>query len=276
MKRFWLFILWLVFSPAFFFISKRYEMKSWKRWLLTIISPSWLYIIPLILILILIILDSIPSKPLEFEKVKFNTPEKVIAELGIKDFPKMTYTKNTVGCETIWGSWYCLVEFQFEDSLSIKDKEAIIKFAKSKDEFQWNLPEDGVVEYFNIKYGEKDTIPYNIVITNDKVYVAYDNKVYYPDLSDIFSSNDYRLLAERTWLIGPDSSHEYVVKFNQPYSHYINELKKDKTIDYKETSNTIMITKNIYSNDDSTYLQEEYEIEINKKKNTALINYGTF
>ena len=69
---------------------------------------------------------------------------------------------------------------------------------------------------------------------------------------------------------------EYVVKFNLPYSHYIKELRKDKTIEYKETGNSISITKKIYSKHDSDYLQAKYEIEINKKKNTAFIKYGTY
>lgn len=168
---------------------------------------------------------------------------------------------------------------KFEDTLSLQNKENIIKQVSAKDTLHWkfkDIPEEGVAEFYNIRYSDTDTIPYSIVITNDKVYVAYDNKVYYPDLSDIFSSNDYRLLAERTWLIGPDSSHEYVVKFNLPYSHYIKELRKDKTIEYKETRNLISITKNIYSKHDSDYLQAKYEIEINKKKNTAFIKYGTY
>ena len=167
---------------------------------------------------------------------------------------------------------------KFEDTLSLQNKENIIKQVSAKDTLHWkfkDIPEEGVAEFYNIRYSDTDTIPYSIVITNDKVYVAYDNKVYYPDLSDIFSSNDYRLLAERTWLIGPDSSHEYVVKFNLPYSHYIKELRKNKTIEYKETRNLISITKNIYSKHDSDYLQAKYEIEIKKKKNTAFIKYGT-
>ena len=244
-------------------------MKTWKRWLLTIISPLGLNLLFMLFGLLIMLCTMIPieSEPLDFEKVKFNTPEKVVAELDIKGLPPMTYVKNTTNSETSWGNWDCLVEFQFEDSLSIKDKNAIIKFAKSKDEFQWNLSNDGVVEYFNIKYGENDTIPYNIAITDDKVYVAYDYSIYYPDLSNIFSSNDYLLLAERTWLIGPDSSHEYVIKFTQPYSLYINKLRKDETIGYKETGNIITMTKD---NVDPTF-----EIKINKKKNTAfiLINY---
>lgn len=236
-------------------------------------------IIPLSVVIALVILlfKCNGKSSLDFEEVKFNTPEKVITELGIKDLPKFTYIGNTLGCETMWGNWDCLVEFQFEDSLSVKEREAIIQQAKGKDKFQWNLPKEGVVEYFNIKYEENDTIPYTIAITNDKVYVAYNDWCYNPDLSDLFSSNDYHLLAERTWLIGfTDSSHEYVVKFNQPYSHYINELREDETIEYKETANTITIKKYIYAREDSTILQAEYEIVINKKKNTAKIKYGTY
>lgn len=283
MKYFWLIvkwflliILWAVFPPAFFFISKDYGIKKWARWTFTILSP---WGILAILFIILLVWEYTRPSSLDFEKVKFNTPEKVITELGFENLPKFSYVGNTTDTEFNWGNWSCLVEFQFEDSLSAKEKETIIQYAKSQDKFQWTyegLPKEGVVEFFNIKYEENDTIPYNIVITNDKIYVAYNNWFYNPDLSDIFSSNDYHLLAERTWLIGPDSSHEYVVKFNQPYFHYINELKKDKTIEYKETSNTITIKKYIYAREDSTILQAEYEIEINKKKNTALINYGTF
>ena len=63
---------------------------------------------------------------LNFEEVKFNTPEKVIAELCIKDLPEFSYVGNTVNSQFNWDYWDCLVEFQFEDTLSIKDKKAII------------------------------------------------------------------------------------------------------------------------------------------------------
>lgn len=39
MKWFWLFILWLVFSPAYFFVSKKHGVTNSTRWLLTIFSP---------------------------------------------------------------------------------------------------------------------------------------------------------------------------------------------------------------------------------------------
>ena len=54
----------------------------------------------------------------------------------------------------------------------------------SKDTLYWeyiNLSQDGIAEFYNIKYSDNDTIPYNIVITNDKIYVAYNNRLaYYP------------------------------------------------------------------------------------------------
>ena len=39
MKRFWLFILWLFFSPAYFFVSKKYGVSDMKRFWLTLFSP---------------------------------------------------------------------------------------------------------------------------------------------------------------------------------------------------------------------------------------------
>lgn len=50
MKRFWLFILWLVFSPAYFFISKDYGVSKITRWMLTIFSP-FTFILSLALVL---------------------------------------------------------------------------------------------------------------------------------------------------------------------------------------------------------------------------------
>ena len=35
-----LLITWLVFPPAFFFMSKKFGFKTWERWILTIHSPS--------------------------------------------------------------------------------------------------------------------------------------------------------------------------------------------------------------------------------------------
>ena len=215
---------------------------------------------------------------LNFEEVKFNTPEKVIAELCIKDLPEFSYVGNTVNPEFNWDYWDCLVEFQFEDTLSIKDKEAIIQYAKGKDKFQWKykeLPKNGVIEFYNIKYEESDTISYNIVITNNKVYVAYKDKVDYPDLSDFLDSNDFHLIAEKKSFIDVDASHEYAIKFKQPYSHFINKLKYDELWKCEETSHTISYAKYIYG-DDGTTLQTEYKIIIDKKNNSAIVKSGSF
>ena len=218
------------------------------------------------------------TSSLDFEKVKYNTPEKVIEELGFRDLPKFSYVGNTVNSQFNWDYWDCLVEFQFEDTLSIKDKKAIIQYAKGKDKFQWKykeLPKNGVIEFYNIKYGETDTIPYNIVITNDKVYVAYKDKVDYPDLSDFLDSNDFHLIAEKNSFIGVDASHQYAIKFKQPYSQYINKLNNDELWKCEETSHTISYAKYLYG-DDGTTLQTEYKIIIDKKNNSAIVEYGSF
>lgn len=235
---------------------------------------------PYITIALIALLFSCKGKSsLEFDKVKFNTPMQVIDALGIDNLPTMNYVGNTTNAEFNWDYWDCLVEFQFEDTLSIKEKEIIIQYARGKDKFQWiyeGLPKEGVVEFFNIKYEESDTIPYNIVITNDKLYVAYKDKVVYSDFSDWFGSNEYHLIAEKNFLVGIDTSHEYAIKFKRPYLQYIDKLKTDKSLEYKETAKTITITKDIYANDDSTILQAKYEIVIDKQKNVAIIKYGTF
>ena len=218
------------------------------------------------------------TSSLDFEEVKFNTPEKVIAELGIKHLPEFSYIGNTVNSDFNWDYWDCLVEFQFEDTLSVKDKGTIIQYAKNKDKFQWKykeLPKEGVIEFYNIKYEESDTISYNIVITNNKVYVAYKNKVDYPDLSDFLDSNDFHLIAEKNSFVGVDASHQYAIKFKQPYSQYINKLNNDELWKCEETSHTISYAKYLYG-DDGTTLQTEDKIIIDKKNNSAIVEYSSF
>ena len=208
---------------------------------------------------------------LEFDKVKFNTPKQVIDALGIDKLPTMNYIGNTTNAEFNWDYWDCLLEYQFEDTLSIKEKEAIIQHARGKDKFQWiyeGLPKEGVVEFFNIEYKENDTIPYNIAITNDKVYIAYKNKVDYPDFSNWFGSNEYHLIATRNYLVGIDTSHEYLIKFQQPYGKYINKLKQDNTWEYTEKGNTITLSKEANSS--------IYKININKKSNAAIVVYESY
>lgn len=276
MNRFWLLITWLFIPPFFFVISKRFGFKTWERWVLTIFS-SWGFLAFFLFIILLFIY--LNSRPLDFDDVKFNTPEKVAEELGFKDLPKFSYVGNTVNAEFNWDYWDCLVEFQFENTLSVRDKEKIIQYAKGKDKFQWNheeLPKDGVIEFFNIKYSKTDTIPYNVVVTNDKVYVAYDNKLIYPNFSYLFGMNEFHLIAEITNYVGDDSSNKYYIKFNKPYSIYIENIRKDKLWKYKETSKTITLIKFLYSENDSAPIAEEYKIFIDKKQNTAIIECGNF
>ena len=45
MKRFLLLITWLVFPPAFFFMSKKFGFKLWERWVLSMLSPSTLLLL---------------------------------------------------------------------------------------------------------------------------------------------------------------------------------------------------------------------------------------
>ena len=62
MSKIGLWISWFLFAPAFFFISKKQGVKTWKRWLFTILSPSWYYIAFIVLALVLLIADFMPSK----------------------------------------------------------------------------------------------------------------------------------------------------------------------------------------------------------------------
>ena len=132
-----------------------------------------------------------------------------------------------------------------------------------------------MIEFYNIKYEETDTIPYNIVITESKIFVAYKDKVNYPDLSDFLDSNDFHLITEKNSIVGADASHQYAIKFKQPYSHYINKLNNDKLWKCIETSQTISYTKYLYG-DDGTTLQTEYKIIIDKKNNSAIVEYSSF
>ena len=52
-------------------------------------------VIAVALIVLLFNFNCNGKSSLEFEEVKFNTPEKVVEELGIKDLPKFSYVGNT-------------------------------------------------------------------------------------------------------------------------------------------------------------------------------------
>lgn len=49
MKWLWLFILWFVFSPAYFLISKKHGVTNSTRWLLTIFSPFTIIVVLILL-----------------------------------------------------------------------------------------------------------------------------------------------------------------------------------------------------------------------------------
>ena len=70
------------------------------------------------------------KKSLDFEEVKFNTPEKVTTELGLKDLPEFDYVENRVHSEFNFDYWDCVVEFKFRDMLSAQEKNNIIKQLK--------------------------------------------------------------------------------------------------------------------------------------------------
>lgn len=229
-------------------------------------------VIAVALIVLLLNFNCNGKSSLNFEEVKFNTPEKVIAELGIKDLPKFSYVGNTVGADFNWDFWDCLVEFQFGDTLSLQDKENIIKQVAQKDTIHWeyrDILKEGVAEFYNIKYSDNDTIPYNMIITNDKIYVAYDNNAYYHSMpNELFNPTDYHLLMARNFFIGIDSEHKWVIQFNKSYTHFLDKLKESDGWECKETTSYIYYTRETS--------QDYYRIQINKKRDIAIVEYGTY
>ena len=110
---------------------------------------------------LVVLMSQCRNKSLEFGEVKFNTPEHVVEELGIKNLPEFFYVGNTTNANFNWDYWDCLVEFKFEDTLSIQNKENIIKQVSAKDTLHWkfkDIPEEGVAEFYNIRYSDTDTI----------------------------------------------------------------------------------------------------------------------
>lgn len=86
MKRFWLFILWLVFSPAYFFVSKKYGVSDMKRFWLTIFSPfTIILILYLLLKLLLWLLFGGIDTNISIDYPSNNAPSEIT---GI-EFPKL-------------------------------------------------------------------------------------------------------------------------------------------------------------------------------------------
>lgn len=215
------------------------------------------------------------KKSLDFEDVKFNTSEYVTAELGLKDLPDFYYVDNTVHSEFNFDYWDCVVEFKFRDMLSAQEKNNIIKQVASKDELHWiykDIGKEGVAEFYNIKYEDCDTTRYNIVITNDKIYVAYSNNLRQQLSDDIFKPSEYCLIGVRNAYFGFDSSHEWMIQLKKPYIQYLDRFN-DGNWRKEETSDILSFIKETYSDG---YKQSEERIDFNKKRNVAIVSYGSF
>lgn len=143
----------------------------------------------------------------------------------------------------------------------------------SKDTLYWeyiNLLQDGIAEFYNIKYSDNDTIPYNIVITNDKIYVAYNNRLaYYPVIEErLLNLAEYHILVIKNFNFGVDSEHEYVIQLSKPYTQYLDRFKTSEGWQCKETSTSIFFSKES--------AEDYYEIEILKNRNILIISSGNY
>ena len=222
---------------------------------------------------LVVLMSQCRNKSLEFGEVKFNTPENVVEELGIKNLPEFFYVGNTTNANFNWDYWDCLVEFNFKDTLSFHDKENILKQVLSKDTLYWeyiNLSQNGIAEFYNIKYSDNDTIPYNIVITNDKIYVAYNNRLaYYSVIEEsLLNLAEYHILVIKNFNFGVDSEHEYVIQLSKPYIQYLDRFKTSEGWQCKETSTSIFFSKES--------VEDYYEIEFLKNRNIFIISSGNY
>lgn len=215
---------------------------------------------------------------LPFEEVKLNTPDKVAEELGLKNMPKFHYVGNQSHAGFNYDFWDCVVEYEFEDSLSTNDKREIIRQVAQQDDLHWmykNIPSDCVAEYYNIRYGERDTTRYNIVITTHKIYVAYDGNFNKEeeDRITMFAPSEYHLIGVSNAYIGPDSSHEWTIQLKEPYTRYLNRFEVNGEWKCENTKGSISFRKEEYING---FLQSIEEVEFRKSRNVAIINYDTF
>ena len=58
---------------------------------------------------LVVLMSQCRNKSLEFGEVKFNTPENVVEELGIKNLPEFFYVGNTTNANLNWDYGDCLV-----------------------------------------------------------------------------------------------------------------------------------------------------------------------
>lgn len=213
---------------------------------------------------------------LEFNELRFNTPEQVADELGLNDLPEFYYVGNVAHPVFNFDYWDCAVEFRFRDSLSLQDRENIIRQVARKDELHWNykdLPDNAVAEFYNIKYDNEDTLRLNVAITNSNIYVAYDDDIFL--LTDeLFTPEDYHLIGVRSAHFGPDSSHEWTIQLNKPYTKYLDKFKKSYGWKREDSEDKISFVKEIRN--DQGYLQADECVAFIKKRNVVLINHRTF
>ena len=123
-----------------------------------------------------------------------------------------------------------------------------------------------------IKYEDGDTTRYNIVITDDKIYVAYSDNLYQHLSDEIFKPSEYHLIGVRNAYVGFDSSHEWTIQLKKPYTQYVDRFN-DGNWKREETSNILSFIKETYSDGCK---QSEERIDFNKKRNVAIISYGSF
>ena len=108
------------------------------------------------------------------------------------------------------------------------------------------------------------------MITNDKIYVAYNNRLaYYPVIEErLLNLAEYHILIVKNFNFGVDSEHEYVIQLSKPYTQYLDRFKTNEGWQCKETSTSIFFSKES---------AEDYsEIEILKNRNILIISSGNY
>lgn len=118
------------------------------------------------------------NKKLSFEETTFNTTESVRLLTGLSCIPKLEFREAVESPE--FDFWYPdqWVTFNLTDSiLSEKERFAIIDAARKGDPYFWNitnLRENAIAEYQGLRISSTDTIHYELVFLEDKLYLAYE------------------------------------------------------------------------------------------------------
>lgn len=80
------------------------------------------------------------------------------------------------------------------------------------------------------------------------------------------------MIGVRNAYFGSDSSHEWIIKLKKPYIQYLDRFN-DGNWRREKTSDILSFIKETYSDG---YKQSEERIDFNKKRNVAIISYGSF